>query len=405
MNQNNKAKNIFIALFGLLILLMSNLSKAGLDEGINALQQKEYDQAIKEFMKVKDNDVVNFWIAEYYSGDYGNQKNEKEAFKWMTRAVKKGLITAHEKLGDYYAQGFGTKPDMKKAFYYRKIAAENQNYRAMTYVGGALLDGVGTKRDVEAGKDWLEKAVAGNDLLAHRFLGSELSYGENFPKDEKRAELLLSRAWNEGGDYYSAYLLGSIYARYGPLNDFKKAFDLFKTAAEKGNNSDAMLRLGIMYREGNYVSKDWSAAESYFKQARSLDNKQAQRFIDEINSLKDKESARLQEAQKAKENMLDSQYKIGSEVCNSGSGYTEEYSGYIVSGKPYFKKIQGNIIIRAYVERREKDTMQLRASSINLVAPDSRIIKLNETTTDWGTLSPNSIFWTNYNDWKPCLRL
>lgn len=385
-----------------LLLLQTFAYATTLEDGVNALQQKNYDTAIKALMKNKTNSEGMYWIAEFYSGQYGNQENAKEAFKWMSKAAQKGLVIAHARLGDFYANGFGVKQNLTKSFEYRKIAAENENAAAMGQVGFAYLYGKGVQMDKKTGIDWLEKAVAQNDLLSHQMLGAALLYDEIITPDLKRSEQLLTKALEEGGYSYSAYLLGRLYedARFVDKNN-DKAYQYYKTAAEKGNVTDAMLSLGLMYENGRSVAQSFSMARKYYQQAYDLGNKNAEQYLTSLNEKQATINKNAELAKQEMENRQNQLYRIGNQVCNSGGGWTEEYQGTMFN-KPYFRKVPGTLQIKAYVERRENEKIQLRTSGITLTTETGRIIPLDATESSWGKLSPNSVFWSDYIAWFPC---
>lgn len=401
---NDFKKLIISALTLTLFFLLQPAFANSLEDGVNALQQKDFDTAIKALMKNKNNSDGMYWIAEYYSGRYGNRENAKEAFKWMTKAAQKGLVIAHARLGDFYAEGFGTKQSLTKAFDYRKIAAENNHAAAMGLLGYAYVTGKGVKEDKQTGMEWLEKAVANQDLLSHQMLGALILFDNKINPDLKRVEQLITKSWEEGGYYYSAYLLGRLYedARFEDKNN-QKAMDFYKTAAEKGKVTDAMLRLGLMYQNGAFPLQNFSMARDYYQQAYDLGDKNAAQFLANLNESINAIKRDAEVARQAEENKFNQQYSIGTEVCNASGGGAEEYAGTMF-GKPYYRKVYGTMEIRAYIERRENEKLQLRTSGIKLIMDVGKSIQLNETQSNWGHLTLNSIFWSDYQAWKPCFK-
>lgn len=400
---NDFKKLILSALTLTFFFLLQPAFANSLEDGVNALQQKDFDTAIKALMRNKNNSEGMYWIAEYYSGRYGNRENAKEAFKWMTKAMQKDLVVAYARLGDFYAEGFGTEKNFIKAFEYRKIAAENDNAAAMGQLGYSYYKGLGVETNKQEGLAWLEKAVLKNDLLSNQILGALLLFDEE-STDLKRVEALLNKAWQDGGYYYSAYLLGRLYedARFEGKNN-QKAMDFYKTAIEKGKVTDAMLRLGLMYQNGSPVMRSYPKAREYYQQAYDLGNQNAAQYLANLNETINTNYRNAELAQQAEQNKFNQQYSIGTEVCNASGGGAEEYAGTMF-GKPYYRKVYGTMEIRAYIERRENEKLQLRTSGMKLITDVGKSIPLNETQSNWGHLTLNSTFWSDYQAWKPCFK-
>jgi TPR repeat protein len=81
----------------------------------------------------------------YHEGK-GVKRDDKEAFKWYSKAFKKGnRIMAAYNLSICYANGQGVEKDEKEAFRYMKISADNNEARSMYYIGGYYEFGIGTE--------------------------------------------------------------------------------------------------------------------------------------------------------------------------------------------------------------------------------------------------------------------
>ncbi len=100
--------------------------------------------------------------------------------------------------------------------------------------------------------------------------GSQNNKRENLTKDYKDLTTYTSKADLESAakenDPEAIFVLGSMYATgEGAEVNQKRAFELFEQAAKLGS-SNAILQLGLIFRNGNnYIKKDDRKALEYFE--------------------------------------------------------------------------------------------------------------------------------------------
>ena len=86
-----------------------------------------WGQTVDEFKKMAkagDIEVLYMLGVSYSSGFNGCKQDYKEAFKWYSKAAKKGHAGAQCSLGYAYLLGQGTKKDIDKAIDWFKKAAK-----------------------------------------------------------------------------------------------------------------------------------------------------------------------------------------------------------------------------------------------------------------------------------------
>ena len=111
----------------------------------------------------------------------------------------------------------------------------------------------------------IERADKG-DVAAQALLGLAYFFGDNVPRDTKKA-LVWFRKAAEQGDAESQFNLGVMYSNgNGVTQNHKLAADWFLKAAKQGHmNSQA--NIGLMYANGDGVTKDDKLAVKWLSKA------------------------------------------------------------------------------------------------------------------------------------------
>ena len=97
-----------------------------------------WGQTVDEFKKMaKAGDVEALYMlgVSYSSGFNGCKQDYEEAFKWYSKAAKKGHAAAQCSLGYAYLLGQGTKKDIDKAIDWLKKATGQGDSRAQEELG------------------------------------------------------------------------------------------------------------------------------------------------------------------------------------------------------------------------------------------------------------------------------
>jgi len=188
--------------------------------------------------------------------------------------------------------------------------AEANDFEAQVLLGERYLDGVGVEKDLAKAKIWFETAANSGRADAKYQLGRMYAVGLGLPKDENKAFTLFGESAAKGDrdgihalglSYYigtgtqqdlkkaielwersaalgkirSEHYLGRAYELDGPSHDFKKAIEWYEKAIVHGN-TDAIVDLSEMYRDGRGVSKDLQRAVSLLQKGADANNSFAQ---------------------------------------------------------------------------------------------------------------------------------
>ena len=261
---------------------------------------------------------------------------------WMLKAVNLGNSDAMLWLGRYmYANGEGVEKDQNKSAEYSEKSANRGNYSAMIYMGlgednaergtqlmtegfsgllkkSSLLsreemwwlatcynNGWGTEEDSNKALHWYEQSAnlgdpESQDMLGNIYLNGwngveeneskafslfKLSANKNYATALKHVADCYCFGWGTVLNYTKAVewynkaidegcdeamvMLGICYRNGdGVTKDYKKAGNLFKRALNKSENADALNYLGLIYEEGGFgITKDLELSTKYFEQA------------------------------------------------------------------------------------------------------------------------------------------
>src|SRR5690349_17035146 len=110
---------------------------AGLTEGANAYNAKNYAVALKEITplaKAGNADAQHLLGLMYYMGR-GVPRDYKEAFEWHRKAALQGKADAQYVIAAMYYEGNAVPVDQKQAVYWFRKAAEQGNAEAQYALG------------------------------------------------------------------------------------------------------------------------------------------------------------------------------------------------------------------------------------------------------------------------------
>jgi len=107
-------------------MIVTSAALAGLQEGVEAYQRKDYTAALAEFMplaKAGDPKAAT-GVATIYFFWPGRGEDYAVALRWYRSAAEAGQATAAQRLGQMYQNGFGVASDPRTALvWYRKAAS------------------------------------------------------------------------------------------------------------------------------------------------------------------------------------------------------------------------------------------------------------------------------------------
>ena len=102
----------------LLLAAISNLSIAGLQEGIAAMNEGDYVKAREHFLPLAEagDDKAMITIGLMYHQGQGVKKDYSQAMDWYIKAFKKGNGDAYSNVGVMYRDGLGVEKNKKMAY-------------------------------------------------------------------------------------------------------------------------------------------------------------------------------------------------------------------------------------------------------------------------------------------------
>jgi len=200
---NNTAKLFNISLTKILLLISFSflllspvIAEDGLYErGIELVEQKDYEKALKAFelgaktgdlnamtalgimyitgVGVIQNDVKGFKYVQdaankshpkaqytlgaiYYLGA-GVNIDFKKAFSWISLSADQGYADAQHNLAQMYEAGEGVSQNFEQAYEYYLKAARNDNLDSQIKVAQMYQKGIGTKKNLDKSTYWLKK--------------------------------------------------------------------------------------------------------------------------------------------------------------------------------------------------------------------------------------------------------
>lgn len=180
-----------VSLFlSLVFLFAAAPARAGMDAGVLAFENEDYEIALKEFTPLAK--AGNVAAMNYLGRILEAQEKVGEALPWYLKAAQKGNAEAQTALGRLYDAGEGVARDEDKAMaWYAKAAAQGDD-EAQFALGEHAEDDL---NDNKTAQKWYEKAVALDNPDAQYRLGMLLISDEaGVMRDVPRAWMLLSLA-------------------------------------------------------------------------------------------------------------------------------------------------------------------------------------------------------------------
>lgn len=201
------------------------------------------------------------------------------ALEQLQAKAAAGDGTAVMALGNLFAGVGAVAPDGAKAVQYFEQAAAAGNGLALVRLGDLYREGALIPADPVKARALFEKARdAGVGMASQRLAVAlvEGSFGEtDAPKGMEMLQDLAAK-----GNAVAAMSLGNYYSGAVPgiAADGAKAVQYFDLAGSAGN-SNALLRLALLYREGKLAPADPAKALRYFKHSAELGNGTATRLL------------------------------------------------------------------------------------------------------------------------------
>lgn len=158
------------------------------------------------------------------------------------------------------------RPDKAGIAAIRKAAEEN-DADAQYRLGCLYRYGWGVEADHAQAKGWLGRAAGQRHRLArHEFFDLQ-AWDEVQNRQEKKERIAMLRKQGEAGNADVQFRLGMIYREgLGVPRDYAEAIKWLEMAARQGN-ADAQFRLGMMYYRARGVPQDYVKARFWLDKA------------------------------------------------------------------------------------------------------------------------------------------
>ena len=148
--------------FGVLVtLVVANLARADVADGINARDSGDFATALRELRAAAEffNAEAQFQLGYMYQTGSGVPVDDELALTWYRKAAELGHAGAQVSLGGIYADGFAVPKDLEKSVKWFQMAAEQGNPLGQLSIGVAYANGQGIGQDHLLAYMWNELAA------------------------------------------------------------------------------------------------------------------------------------------------------------------------------------------------------------------------------------------------------
>jgi TPR repeat protein len=206
-------------------------------------------------------------IAQRYRVGNRAPKDARKAAEWCRISAEAGHIAAQNELGEIYELEF---QDYTEAAKWYRIAANADAWgwtvsaraAAMANLGRVYAYARGVPQNYPEAVKWYERALDAGSTAASYGLGLLYEHGNGVAQDSKRAIELYYFAAPVNHEARQRLFL--LYERDLPLpQDDAGAIEWYRTAAQNGD-ARAMAGLGLRYKFGMGVERDWWIAFALF---------------------------------------------------------------------------------------------------------------------------------------------
>lgn len=264
------------------------------DQAVAAYDAGDYAAAYRIWSELAAEDDLAAMrnAAQLLRQGKGVEKNPKEAFELYMEAAEKGLVTAMANVGDMYLAGEGVEKNPQAAAAWYARAATAGLSLAQMKLAEMYEQGNGVERDPARARALIERAARNGYAPAQAKLAALTSPAAPTPTGEPPT---LDDPWRGGGAVATtierapasatrsspdgavppelrakmpAEDLAQIHAGMNAYaaRDQRLAFATWRNVAARGN-SDAQLRVGLLYERGEGVGQDMIEAYRWLKLA------------------------------------------------------------------------------------------------------------------------------------------
>ena len=175
-------------------------SFAGIKEGLDAYEKKEYEKAFEEFSYLANegDNVAAYHLGLMYSDGLGVEQSKVKAAEYFLAAYKNGNLLAAEKLARMLMSGDGIEQDAENGLALLKSAALSGNKEALYTLGDMHLSGEGVEKNFVYAAGFYKLAALQGYAPAQFKLALLYLSGRGVPQDYPLAIRWLSRSANQG---------------------------------------------------------------------------------------------------------------------------------------------------------------------------------------------------------------
>ena len=344
-----------------IIFLSSKISLADFDNGMDAINEGNYEKAITELKPMADqgDPRAQFWYGNLIFNGLGTPKNMKLGMEFYRLSAEKNFPLALHELGHVYHHALGVEQDIEEAInWYEKAITEgkvvysyhnlgmiyhygsnsiesNANKAIELYEKAANLDYIGSmqnlgivysdgiivKKDIQKALYWFNKAASKGLPQAYHRLSLIYGNGDGVDQNYKEAIRLTNLAAN-AGVIEAQHNLGYFYnyGLWGLEQNYQIAFVWYKKAAESGF-PDSQINLGILFDEGLGIEVDDKKALKYYKLAADQNHPKGQYLLAMMHEYGEGTTQNLELAKDyyyraANQGHSDSQYRLAMLYIN-----------------------------------------------------------------------------------------
>ena len=252
--------------------------------------EPNYVKAIQWYKKAVDLDYERSMhnLGLCYLHGTGVEPDAIMALNYFRQAANKDLILSIELLSQMYQDGVGVEQNFDSCFYWCEKAAKLGSSESQYKLSLLYSYGLGTEVDETAMFAWALKSAEAGNALGQELVGQLYIEGRGVFPDDSKALFWLTKAAEQGASASlgKQYQIGRIVEL-----DKKKAFELFKVAAELGD-SWGQYELAECYRYGKGTKQDRKLAMFWYYQSAQKGYSYAIEVLEEIDTKVDEDELR-----------------------------------------------------------------------------------------------------------------
>ena len=225
---------------------LSALAEKNYDKGVEHYNKNEYAEAVKYFRRAAElgnRDAQNY-LGVLYQGGLGVGQSWDEAAKWYRKAADQGDQYGQYNLAICYRAGLSVEADDEEAKKWYRKAAEQGHLEAQKdlYLMLEYVD------DAEASK-WCRMAAEQNDAEAQYHMGMFCEQGRGVPFHPAGAVKWYTKAAEQGNQYAQFDLGRCMITGVGCTPDFLGGMEWLKKSARQGYQRavDTLGQMGATY--------------------------------------------------------------------------------------------------------------------------------------------------------------